>query len=647
MFIILLSLIFTPFPLFSLNHYNRVENTPFIPPNRDSNFIAAMTNPFPAQMNGSFFEYFSYLGTSARDYYPSMTRDTLGNIYIAFSTNSSTLVTTLNPFSEINWHEYHIYLAKFDPSGRILLDSMYIGGNGEERSVHITLDTHENLILTGSTNSTNLPTDAQVLQPDISQNRPRHHDLFICKLESTTLDLIFCTYLGSEGSEYISQVCCDSQDDIIVTGWNSARNTSVDSFPTTSGAYSNNRWVGTRDSFISKISTDGQTLLASTLLGGDKNDDPSDLVIDAEGNIIVLGSTYSTNFPTTAGVYKEAKTTGEDMDWDIFVVKFDANLSGIIFSTFLGDSMDYPMGDFGSSLHLQLDSSLIIVGRSYADNFPTTSQAYQSSNQGKYDIVIAQLDATGSVLKYASYFGGSDDDFALDSWISTSNQLYLAGLTSSSDFPITPGTIQNKYQGEGDAFLTVIDLTTWTLEYSTYIGTSKADRITQIFEHDESLFFVGHTTSNEFPASLDGFQQTHAGDADVFFGQTIPLRDQDGDGILNALEDLYGTALDCNDTDADFLSDGMEVELGTNPLSPDTDGDGVLDGVEYMNKTDPLLKDTDHDGICDLKDPNPLSFWMPSGIFILFGGLGVITCGFLIAYKNSKKKSSGQSILKR
>ena len=304
----------------------------------------------------------------------------------------------------------------------------------------------------------------------------------------------------------------------------------------------------------------------STYLGGRESQWAGDIAVDSEGNAVVVGSTYSTDFPTTVGAYRNSLVGYTEG----FISKLNQDGSALMFSTFLGgnqseyasgvalDSMgniyvtgltysaDFPTteGVFNSTgpiglfvtklspsgatltystyigvavpVDLTIDSVGNVYVAGYTDNadFPTTADAFQSELHGVVDTVIFKLGIAGAVLDYSTYLGGRAEDRALGIAIDSTGHAYVAGYTEFGDFPTTPGSYQeerpvNRYSYYSDGFITKLNTSGTALDYSTYLGGHENDRITDIQVDNGGIVYVtGYTRSEDFPTTSGAYLTT-------------------------------------------------------------------------------------------------------------------------------------------
>ncbi|HEY0729907.1 MAG TPA: SBBP repeat-containing protein, partial [Pyrinomonadaceae bacterium] len=202
---------------------------------------------------------------------------------------------------------------------------------------------------------------------------------------------------------------------------------------------------GTNDVFVAKLDATGGVLDYSTLLGGSGIDIGNGIAVNASGNAYVTGFSDSLNFPVTPGAFQTVKAVAADA----FVTELSASGNALVYSTYLGgDGIDAANG-----IALDAAGNASIAGLTLSTDFPTTADAIQSDLRGDGDAFVTRLNATGTGLVFSSYLGGGSGDSARDIWVDSAGSIYLAGVTGSADFPITPGAFQTELNGFSDAFV--------------------------------------------------------------------------------------------------------------------------------------------------------------------------------------------------
>ena len=310
--------------------------------------------------------------------------------------------------------------------------------------------------------------------------------------------LVFATYTGSTADNWGMSATYDAAGD----GYTSGICFGV-GYPVTLGAFqqtfqgggmgggNNWGWPDNNgfDIVVSKFNPTGTTLLFSTYLGGSDNEEPSSLVVDNNNDLIILGRTYSTNYPTTNGAYSRNLSGGAD----IVLTKFDSNGTQLLASTYIGGASDdgvnttslegvrgglkynYSDDDRGDVV-VDNNNNIYVASCTISNNFPTTAGAYRTTPYGNQDGVVFKFNSGLSTLMWSTYIGGSDSDAAYNIVLNSHGDVYVTGGTTSNNFPTTPGVIKPNYGGNTDGFLCHFSANGAALLNSTYIGTAAYDQ---------------------------------------------------------------------------------------------------------------------------------------------------------------------------
>jgi len=202
------------------------------------------------------------------------------------------------------------------------------------------------------------------------------------------------------------------------------------------------------DCFVLKLQSDGSLLNYSTYIGGKYRDCPLSIELDSVGNALITGRTTSSNFPTTEGAFNRTLRGMEDA----FALKLNQTGSSIIFSTLIGgDNIE-----IGYSITMDSIGNVFVTGWTNSINFPITQDAFDKSLNGTGDGFVIKLNSNGEVLLYSTYLGGDSYDTGFGIGNDFANNIYVTGVTSSSDFPTTPGVFNNTKSGAGDVFVSKI-----------------------------------------------------------------------------------------------------------------------------------------------------------------------------------------------
>jgi hypothetical protein len=187
------------------------------------------------------------------------------------------------------------------------------------------------------------------------------------------------------------------------------------------------------------------------------------------------------------------------------------------YATYLGGSYE----DQGFGIAVDASGNAYVTGYTVSSDFPTTPGALQTTLGGVagwYDAFVAKLNATGTALLYATYLGGSNENFGLGIALDSSGNAYVTGQTQASNFPTTPGALQTTFGGIEDAFVAKLNATGTALVYSTYLGGSSVAMGYGIaVDASGNAYVTGETLSSNFPTTPGAFQPTYGGGPDDAF----------------------------------------------------------------------------------------------------------------------------------
>jgi hypothetical protein len=275
----------------------------------------------------------------------------------------------------------------------------------------------------------------------------------------------------------------------------------------------------------------GGSLGTSTVPPGTGIDSALGIAVDAAGNAYVAGTTFSTNFPTTAANAENAGPLASNPNGAVFVTEMNPAGTAEIYSTYLAGSN----GELATAIALDSTDKIYVTGQAFSSDFPTTTNALkQGLNPGDTALgtsFISKIDPTLSgtaSLVYSSYIGGTSGDFANGIAVGAGGNAYVVGITFSSpgagltQFPVTAGAFQSTLNTvNGNAFLTRIDTAqsgAASLIYSTYLGGAGANEAAQLGFGDDGFgvavdsssnaYIAGVTSSTDFPTTPNAFRTT-------------------------------------------------------------------------------------------------------------------------------------------
>jgi hypothetical protein len=372
--------------------------------------------PMYATVIDPVLSYSTYLGGDASDWSNSIAVDGSGCAFVTGMTFSSGFPTQGAYDATING-DYDIFVTKFSAAGNSLIYSTFLGGTSDawDEGFGIAVDDDDCAYVTGITESLDFP--MQNAYDDSYDFSSAHGDAFVTKLSAAGNSLTYSTYLGGSNRDDGSGIAVDGSGAAYVTG-----TTSSDNFPTLNPYQATPQGAGF-DVFVAKLSVFGSTLVYSTYLGGNGVDHGYAIAIDGSGAAYVTGMTLSVDFPTL----NEYQTVQDHED--AFVTKLSSSGSSLVYSTYLGGSD----ADHGYAIAVDGSGEAYLTGYTFSTDFPTLNP-YQA-NQGSWDVFVTKLSSSGNSLVYGTYLGGSGDDKGYGIKVDGSGVAYVTGWNGSTDFP--------------------------------------------------------------------------------------------------------------------------------------------------------------------------------------------------------------------
>ncbi len=408
----------------------------------------------------------TYIGGSGSDYAEDLALSGSEIIVLGYTGSNNTLGTLVNtlgnpvaPEQTFNGGSYDAFVVKLSSTGTASA-STYFGGTSSEYARAVAVDNSGNIYITGYTYSSSITYGSSTAS---TTNTP---GIFLAKLEN---DLnTNNAWVGiHDGSDYDAAndiaVKADGSS-IAITGFTK----STSGFTSGTGAAYTTHGGGNYDSFAGVWTGSGTSYATNwvTYLGGDASYEYGrGIKIDSAGNIIVMGYTNSTDFPTVNAL--QGTLSGS---YDLFVTKFAPAGGTPTFSTYLGGGSS----DYGYDMALQSDGDIVLTGSTYSSStvttpFPTgTTAGYQATSNSSHDGFITIVDSSASAIKTTTYYGGDSYDYPYAVFVDGSDNIYIAGRTKSSDLPGASNTITGVY----DTFIAGLNDSATTLSTAVYAGGS-------------------------------------------------------------------------------------------------------------------------------------------------------------------------------
>lgn len=400
-----------------------------------------------------------------------------------------------------------------------------------------------------------------------------------------TTGLVWSAFLGGVDAASIVTAIARAEDGgIIVAGW-----TGVMDFPVTPGAFDTRFGGGTgttpKDAFVSRLSSDGTELLFSTFLGGtDNNETIYDIAVKATGDLVVVGESFSSDYPTTPGAYAESPNGLFKSDAIVTVLTPDG--SELVYSTFFGgtdfdrarsivdvgddfvtlsgftDSLDIPITSPGGSLGdafqgfttaLRFTDNALLYSTPYGSpvggvrsdglvvlatggDVPATSGAFDTTPNGSTDIYIGVIDPIAGEVVIGTLLGGNGTDVAIDLAEGPFGEIVVVGSSNFSfgpndvPLPTTPGAFDTTPNSSQNAFVSVFDPTLSTLLASTFLGGGGLTSAHAVAVDSSGVITVsGSTRAEDFPTTPGAFLEVDPDgsvELDVFVARLDPTLSQ-------------------------------------------------------------------------------------------------------------------------
>ena len=452
----------------------------------------------------------TYFGGSDWEHARDVAVDKSGNIYVVGGTASPDFPTTpgaycrqLQTGGAQQFGPCDVFIVKFAPDGTLLWSTL-VGGPNYDRAYGVEVD-EQGYVYAAGRAGPGFPVK-NAFQPDfdgVDNGSYGMQNAFVLKLAPDGSDLVWSSYVGV--STLCRDIAIDEKGDVYVPGgrWNTSKTPPAEWF---ASAYQKEPPGGIADCGVIKIKSDGSRVLWATWLGGSAQDNSAASIrVGAGGRIYVGGSTFSVDFPTTAGAYDRTYSGKADF----FVACLTPDGSDLVYGTYLGG----PGNEWISTHNLAVDD----FGNAYAA-IPTGSPDYTVSEGafqqvfrgGNTDWAITKLSPSGALLG-STLLGGSDGENPDGIYIGSDGQVFITGETQSADFPVTVGAVQTQKNAGTEAVLVTLSSDLKRLLYATYLGGGANDNgRSGCLGADGNLYITGASNGAGWPTK-NAYQSTFAG----------------------------------------------------------------------------------------------------------------------------------------
>jgi gliding motility-associated-like protein len=415
--------------------------------------------------NGTSLLSSTYLGGSDNESPHSLVVNDNEELYILGETYSNGFPVKAGCYDGTYNSGADIFVSKFNSNFTSLLSSTFIGGTaddgvnvssdsytyqttkynyGDDARSEIILDDNSNVYVASCASSITFPVTSGAYQ----LAKAGDQDGVVFKMDAGLSTLIWSTYLGGSKDDAAFGLILDASKNVYVTG-----GTASSDFPVSAGAYKVLFNGGIADGFITKLSSNGGSLLYSTFIGTSKYDQSFMIQSDYNGDVYVYGQTEG-SYPVSAGVY--SNSGGKQ-----FIHKLSSDLSTSVWSTVFGSGSTYP--DISPTAFL-VDTCLNVYCTGWGNclygstsgstkGMVTTSNAQQTYTDG-CDFYFFVLSSNAASLLYATYFGDQNAEDHVDGGTSRFDksgviyQSVCASCGGSNGFPTTSSaysTTNNSY----------------------------------------------------------------------------------------------------------------------------------------------------------------------------------------------------------
>jgi gliding motility-associated-like protein len=445
-------------------------------------------------------------------------------------------------------------IKNYDPSITLVIDPTIVfcsfaGSVADNWGFTATYGPDGSMFGGGQVYGTGFPVSPGAVQGTFSSGQ---YDMGVIKLSPDGATRIYATYIGGSGLEQPQSLVVDNTGALIIAGRTNSPISGSGSYPLiANGTLAG----GGYDIVVTKLNATGTALIGSRRIGGTLDDGinisvnrsatslqrnygddgRSEVITDAAGNIYVASNSQSNNFPVTAGVFQPTSGGGLNSQ-DGVVLKFNANLSTLLFATYLGGNQD----DAAYVLSLAPNGDIYVGGGTSSSNFPgnkagTIGPNFTTSGGGtSIDGYVAVIANNGSSIIRSTFIGTTGLDQVFGIQFDNLGFPYIMGQTTGAwqvvnNLPGSPTIYSN---AGGKQFIAKLQTNLSAYVYSTMFGTGSANPnispVAFLVDRCENVYISGwgghYTSDNPYnsagttglPVTPDAFKSV-SDDRDFYF----------------------------------------------------------------------------------------------------------------------------------
>ncbi|HPO63722.1 MAG TPA: SBBP repeat-containing protein [Candidatus Kapabacteria bacterium] len=479
-------------------------------------------------------------------------------------------------FKRIDQNTYGFVIRNYDKSSYLVIDPQiywgtYLGGSDMDNAYGVISDESGNIYTAGETLSIDNIATQGAYQGEING----FIDAFIRKFDKNA-QLVWSTYFGGENHDSAYGIACDSNNNIIITGY-----TMSETGIATDGTWQGNNNGGYGDAFIAKFSSDGE-FLWGTYFGGSDYDCSNAITCDNLNNLIIIGYTASTDSIATPGSF----LSSYQGYGDAFVAKFNS-IGQLYWSSYFGFE-DY---DTGLSISTDSSNNIFLAGQTNSYMNIASEYSFQEEFGGFSDGFLAKFNSNGNRI-WSTYYGGELDDACYSVKVDNLNNILIAGYTNSEIGIASTDAFQNEFAGFDDGFVAKFNNNGGRL-WGTYYGGNDYDVIYSVCNNiNDEVLISGFTLSQNNISTPSVHQENLAGygyNTDGFIAKldsageriwgTYYGGEQD-EYVYSATNDVYNYFTIVGNTQS---TDGISFNYSNQPELSNSSFDGFV--AKFYNNT--------------------------------------------------------------